>query len=257
MEGGWFALPLATNYYLKERVSMKIKYVAIGLPIGLVMSFAMSGPGLFTPRAVAQGANTASGQDTAPPETPRNFKIEGRDSSRLRLTWDWVADVGGYVDRYELKYNGQTTAFAQPYPGYWAAIAGLNVQPGNAYTFELWAIDTSGNRSQAPARLVFETTPPGQASSLRLLDTRAGYPDHIAFTGAPDNSGRMFGYEIFLDGQLLGTTRAASQFSLADYVFYIACIDPPSGPAQVQLRAIDSSLNYASQLSAPLTVVFP
>jgi len=200
---------------------------------------------------------TAAG-DITPPPTPSGFTITQRTSSTLSFNWGWTSDNEGYVPRYELSYASNKILIDHAYPGHTQNITGLDVSPGKAYSFELRAIDHAGNKSLTPAQLVFETTPPGQASDLRLTSTRQGYPDIITFTAAPDNSGHIASYEIFLNGESLGTTGSpATTFSLFDQVYLIACIEPPSGPATVQLRAIDASFNPSQQLSAPLTVVFP
>jgi hypothetical protein len=196
--------------------------------------------------------------DTTPPPTPSGFVITQRTGSTLGFNWGWTSDNGGYVPRYELSYSGKKVLIDHSYPGHIQNITGLDLSPGKAYTFELRAIDHAGNKSLVPARLVFETTPPGQASNLRLVSTHQGYPDIIAFNASPDNSGQIASYEIFLNGELLGATGSSrTTFSLFEYVYLIACIEPSSGPATVQVRAIDSSFNPAQQLSAPLTVIFP
>lgn len=202
-------------------------------------------------------ATAMAAGDTTPPPTPSGFTITQRTGSALSFNWGWTSDGGGYVPRYELSYAGKKVLIDHSYPGHTQNIAGLDVSPGKAYAFELRAIDHSGNKSLTPSQLVFETTPPGQASNLRLVSTRQGYPDAIAFTAAPDNSGQIANYEVFLNGESLGTTNSSTTFSLFEQVYLIACIEPPSGPATLQLRAIDASFNPGQQLSAPVTVVFP
>jgi hypothetical protein len=212
----------------------------------------------ITVASTALPATATAAEDTTPPPTPSGFAITQRTSSSLNFNWGWTSDNGGYVPRYELSYVDKKILIDHAYPGHTQNITGLDVSPGKAYSFELRAIDHVGNKSLIPARLVFETTPPGQASNLRLASTRQGYPDIITFTAAPDNFGHIASYEIFLNGESLGTTGSpATTFSLFDQVYLIACIEPPSGPATVQLRAIDASFNPSPQLSAPLTVVFP
>ncbi len=105
---------------------------------------------------------TAAG-DTTPPPTPGGFVITQRTGSTLGFNWGWTSDNGGYVPRYELSYANKKVLIDHAYPGHTQNITGLDLSPGKAYNFELRAIDHAGNKSLAPARLVFETTPPGQA----------------------------------------------------------------------------------------------
>lgn len=196
--------------------------------------------------------------DTTPPPTPTGFTLTQRSGANLRFGWNWTTDNGAYVPKYELTYAGRTVAVDHHYPSHSQNVADLNLQPGNTYTFELRAVDSAGNKSIQPARLVFETTAPGAASGLTVLSQRGGQPDVIGFNVAPDNSGQIINYEVFLNGESLGLVgRGGSQFSLFEQIHYLACVDAPSGPATVQVRAIDSSFNPSSQLSAPLTVLFP
>jgi hypothetical protein len=212
------------------------------------------GPAPFV--AAASGVGGAT-QDTQPPLAPNNFRIESRSAGSMYLAWDWATDQGGgFVARYELKYLGKTVLVNHYYPGESISLTGFNLQPGSTYPIELWAIDDSGNRALSPARLTFETTPPGAASDLRLVGMQQDYPDVIAFTPAPDNSTKIWGYHIYLDSEFIGTTRAVNRVGIFDFVYYIACIDP-HGPVDIQLRAIDSSHNVSQHLSAPLRVVFP
>jgi hypothetical protein len=227
---------------------MKIRYLTVGMTAALIF--------------MAVGLNAATvalaASDITPPSTPGGFRIEQRNMSSLRLNWNWTPDAGGYVAKWELSYAGRTVVFNHTYPGDTINITNLNLQAGNAYIFELKAIDDSGNRSLVPARLVFETTPPGRASNLRLVSMRGNYPDIIAFDAAPDNSGNINSYEVFLNGESLGTTGSSqTQFSLFEQVYLIACIEPSSGPATLELRATDSSFNVSQQFSTPLTVIFP
>jgi hypothetical protein len=201
-------------------------------------------------------ANAA--QDTTPPPTPGGFILTQRSGANLRFGWQWTMDNGSYVPKYQLSYADKVVIVDHYYPSHDQNVADLNLQPGNSYTFELRAIDHAGNRSVTPARFVLETTPPAVATNLQLVSTRGGQPDIIKFTAAADNSGTIGNYEVFLNGESLGTTgNGHTQFSFFDQINYIACIDPPTGPATVQLRAIDSSFNQSQQLSLPLTVVFP
>lgn len=227
-------------------------YNIIAVALAVVSLSIISAPHV----AAASLHRNAETQDTQPPQTPNNFRIDSRSANSMYLNWDWAADQGGgYVSQYELRYLDKRIVANHNYPGETISLDGFNLSPGNAYTIELWAIDNSGNRALAPARLVFETTPPGVANDLRLVGLRLDRPDLITFTPAPDAS-KMWGYNVYLDGQLIGTSRGTNQVSIFDMVYYLACIDP-HGEVDIRLQAIDSSHNVSQQFSAPLRVVFP
>lgn len=196
--------------------------------------------------------------DTTPPPTPENLRLTGRQTQpeRLGLFWSATRDDTGGVRRYEVTGPLGSTLTDQWRTWHIEDVSGLDLSPGHSYTFELRAVDAAGNRSLVPATFDFETTPPGVATGLRQVSTRSGYPALIEWTAAPDNAAIM-SYEIFLDGESLGSTgTAAPRVDLFEQIFNVACVPPPSGPATVQVRATDTSLNTGA-LSAPLTVVFP
>jgi hypothetical protein len=191
--------------------------------------------------------------DTTPPDVPSGLRLTGRTPEQLGFTWSTTQDDNGGAPRYELSFPGGSTVV----DGYqtWGTVplAGLDLSPGRSHRIELRAIDAAGNRSPAPATFVFETTPPGVATGLRQVSTRFGYPALIEWTAAPDNAAIM-AYEIFLDGHSLGSTGSATP--RVDLLEQVLNVGAPSGPANVQVRAVDTSFNTGA-LSAPLTVVFP
>lgn len=206
-----------------------------------------------TPKAAS--VEQGSVQPTSAPETPGNFRLVDRTNNKLHLNWDWVAGGVGSI-HYELAYAGRTLVLSQYYPGYQLDVSDLDLSTGHRYIINLWAVDSTGNRSPAPAQLTFETTPPTAPSSLTQLSTRDGYPDGISFVFSNDNNGAIRHYEVFLNNQPWGIVSASSnQFSLFRVVSE-AYKDPPRGAATLQLRAYDQSLN-PSRLSSPLTVTFP
>jgi hypothetical protein len=177
------------------------------------------------------------------------------------LNWDW----GSGVTRYELSYAGRTLLLNQYYPGHIQDVSDVDLNPGHTYVLSLQAFDEAGNAS-GPAELLFDTTPPQPPNNLEQLSTRritysdgrfADYPDLISFNPATDNAGPIRVYEAILDGVSFGrfTGGQATQFSLFQLVSE-AYISIPCGPTTLHVRAYDTSLN-ASELSAPLTVMFP
>jgi hypothetical protein len=194
--------------------------------------------------------------DSTPPPTPANLRLTGRTPQQLGFVWTTTQDDNGAAPRYELSFPGGQVLV----DGYrtWATapLAGLDLSPGREYAFELRAIDAAGNRSAVPARFTFETTPPGVATGLRQVSTRAGFPERIEWTAAPDDGG-IQSYDVVLNGEVIGATgTAAPSVDLFELIFNVACIDPPSGPATLQVRAVDASFNSGA-LSAPLTLQFP
>lgn len=233
------------------KLKLSIKFNIVIATAVMASTLIASQPVLAHPATFSSEGPT---QATAAPSTPSNFRLMDRAGAKLYLNWDWVSGGVGAL-HYELSYADKTLVLSQYYPGYQLDVSGLDLGPGHSYTLRLWAIDEAGNRSGA-AQLVFETTPPTPPRNLTQLSTRDGYPDVISYAFSSDNAGPIRTYEVFLNGARWGTISAASsEFSLYRIVSE-AYKNIPRGPAALQLRALDQSLN-PSQLSDPLTVVFP
>ena len=238
---------------LLSKIATGISIFAICITVGNVSA----GASVLAKTPRGNAAPTAT-QTTEPPETPGNFRLEKRTGNQLRLNWDWVAGGVGAI-HYEIAYAGKTVIIDHYYPGHTQDVSDIDLTPGHTYIFKLWAVDEVGNRSAVPAQLVFETTPPTPPSNLQLMGMRGNYPDIISFNLSTDNAGQIRNYEAILNGKSLGTiplAQGTSTFSLLNQIFVQACRNAPHGSATLQIRAYDTSFN-PSQLSTPLTVVFP
>lgn len=195
---------------------------------------------------------TLDADRTAPP-TPSHFQLASRSGSSLTFHWDWTTDNTGTVQQYELSYAGNKIMINHGYPEETVDMSGLNLAAGQSYTIGLSAVDAVGNRSTTPATINFETTPPSRVQGLHVV----GSSDTVAWDPATDNSGSMRGYEVFYNNASLGVTSGnATSIDMSDAYFGTFFEDAPSGPATVQIRAIDPSLNRG-QLSTSVTVVLP
>lgn len=194
--------------------------------------------------------------DTTPPSTPTGFKLRDRPTtSTLDFFWDWTDD-DTYVAKWQLSYAGRTHILDHAYPGHRVDVSALDLTAGRTYPFELRAIDAGDNVSATPARFTFETTPPTAPTNLRLVSSKDGVPDVIAWDAATDNSGELRDHRIYLNGELFGLTHSGSnQASLVD-LLNEGCVPPDPGPVAVEVQAVDPSLNLGPR-SAPITVTFP
>lgn len=77
------------------------------------------------------------------PTTPGNFRAVIYSQSSFELLWDRSTD-DGYISTYELKRDGVTVSQRDATSFYEG-----NVASGRSYSYELVAIDNSGNRSPA------------------------------------------------------------------------------------------------------------
>lgn len=101
---------------------------------------------------------TSNDGDTTPPTTPANLRGSDQGCGELRMTWNQSTDnVDPQVDiRYDIFVNGiarpESTVHGIGGTIAYAVAAGTN-------TFEVFAIDSAGNRS-APASITLQMSPP-------------------------------------------------------------------------------------------------
>jgi chitinase len=125
---------------------------------------------VFTVRARDNGINwsppsnavtvttTSNSGDTTPPTTPGNLRGADQGCGENRMTWNQSTDnVDPQLDiHYEIYVNGIARPESTVY-GIGGTIAYAIVTGSN--TFEVFAVDTAGNRS-APASITQQMSPP-------------------------------------------------------------------------------------------------
>jgi chitodextrinase len=147
------------------------------------------------------------GNDTSPPTSPISLIQGATTATSISLLWSASLDNVG-VAGYELFRNGNkvgtTTATSYTFP---------NLSCGTSYALAVDAFDAAGNRSQsavvqASTSPCPDTTPP----TIPALPTQTGSTAtsiSLLWSASLDNVG-VAGYDLFLNGNKVGTTNATS-----------------------------------------------
>ncbi len=175
-------------------------------------------------------------EDNTPPSVPTNLSASGITTTSFTLSWNASTDNLG-VDVYEVFIDGASQGTQA---GTSALISGLN--PATQYSATVRALDAAGNTSNESNSLSVTTatppdtiapTVPGNLTASNIGETSLD----LSWAASTDNIG-VIGYEVFQDGNSLGTT-ATTNYSVSGL--------SPDTTYGFSVRAYDAASNYSAQ----------
>jgi hypothetical protein len=153
---------------------------------------------LFFP-VVSTFAASAAIRDRTPPTAPSNFRVTGTTISSVSLAWNQSSDNSGSLS-YRIRHSAGFEATA---PQTQARLTWTsNLIAGQTYSFQAYAIDAAGNRSNN-SNTVTVTLPPDTtplpAPVVSMTDVG---PTHISLAWPTTGGGPTLRYWVFMDGRL-------------------------------------------------------
>jgi hypothetical protein len=158
-----------------------------------------------------------------PPSRPTNLRVTSVSAYFVSLAWNPSTDDSGVFSyRVWISY-GATYTVPQSQTTFT-----FFVVPNNTYSFRVWAVDGSGNKSQTSntvsATTPLDTTPP-TAPVLSVVDVN---PNNVSleWTASTDDGPYLF-YQVFVDGVAnvdAGASRTAVVQSLAPATTYVITV---------------------------------
>lgn len=119
-------------------------------------------------------------EDTTPPESVVNLQAA---ADWEKITVSWTNPAAEDLDYVQMRYFAETNPGlsigdfkSYEAPGAFCSYEIPNLTNGVKYTFEVFAVDTSGNRSQSVSveQTPHDITPPGQARNVTVTKTFPG-----------------------------------------------------------------------------------
>jgi hypothetical protein len=167
-------------------------------------------PVTTTPRTTTPRPTTVN--DTTPPTLPTNLTAVANSSSQITLTWTASTDAGG-IKGYNI-YRVGTVAPLNTIPQTGTTFTHTGLTANTAYTYQIEAIDTAGNKSAKTAS-VSRTTPvastivdttkpttPGQPTASLVTQTTL----RLTWTASTDAGGsNLTGYKVYRNNIQIGT----------------------------------------------------
>jgi chitodextrinase len=189
----------------------------------------------------------AAGSDRKAPTRPTNLRVTGVTSYSVALAWSPSTDNSG-VFSYKVRASyGQTWTVPQTQTTFnW----NFGLVPGHNYSFYVYAVDGSGNKSlnsnTITAFVPPDTTPP-TPPALTLVDVNPTEVS-LAWTASTDDGPHLM-YQVYVDGNPdvdAWTSRAAVVHNLS-----------PEATYTLTVRARDFYGNNVSAPSNAITVTTP
>jgi chitodextrinase len=150
--------------------------------------------------AFAIAAPAASARDTTPPTTPTGVRVASVTEDSISLAWNRSTDDSGRIHTYLVCYSGFCL-----YEGTSGSATITGLVPGTAFTFQVKAMDPSGNESALSSPVTGTTasdlTAPTTPGGLRVTATS---PSSVSLAWERSTDRWGLGYQVFMDGQLIG-----------------------------------------------------
>ncbi|SFS63651.1 NPCBM/NEW2 domain-containing protein [Paenibacillus sp. BC26] len=150
--------------------------------------------------------------DTKKPNVPTNLVSPSQTDETIDLKWSPASDNVGVVG-YDVYKDGALAGSTAPGE---LAFTLTGLSPQTTYSITLRARDAAGNVSEASAALSVTTElpdsqPPTAPAGLAAVSV-TGTSASLAWTASADNKA-VIGYEVYRNGNLIGSTTGASATS--------------------------------------------
>jgi hypothetical protein len=197
-------------------------------------------PGHFDARFI-EGPYLYPEYDTNRPEIVDNVRISATGDRFVRVLWDESSDdqkLKGYnVYLNGIKANGVAVSGTE------MLLESLN--PNTAYSIAVTAIDHVNNESFIKSIVNFETLEldtiaPSPPTSLTTSQA-TGLATEISWDGASDEETYIFGYNIYLNGELYNTENLIFSNSI------ILKVLDPNTDYEVEIEAVDAGMNVSGK----------
>jgi len=191
--------------------------------------------------AVAASPAIAFPPDTKAPTRPNPLRITAVGSYSVSLSWNASSDNSGSFSYVIQASSGYTMTV--PQSSTTATFVG-GLYPYNTYSFSVYAIDGSGNRSSNsnPVRttLPADTTVP---STPTVSVTDVG-PHHVSFSWSATDNDPYLSYFLYINGKQITHSTVATSGT-----FYVS---QANTSYTITVQARDHGINF-SPMSAPVT----
>ena len=190
--------------------------------------------------AIGTSPASAAGDRQAPTK-PSNLRVTSLTSYRVMLAWNASTDNSGSFSYKVVVGNGATYTLPQTQTTFTAFVA-----PNGTYSFYVYAIDGSGNKS-TKSNTVSATPPPDTTAPSPPVVSLAGVnPTEVSlsWTASTDDGPYLF-YQVFVNGSP-NVDAHANQFAVVHGL-------SPQTTYQITVKARD--LYGAPNVSAPSNVL--
>src|SRR5688572_1426785 len=143
--------------------------------------------------ALGSAGALAEAADRKPPTASRNLRVTGSAHYSVSLAWDASTDNSGFLTYWIQSSNGYRMSVPMSRT---SATFTDGINAGVTYSFQMWAVDGSGNKSQLSNKVTVslpqDTNPP---SVPELTVTDVG-PSHVSLSWSSTDEGSLIYYWV-------------------------------------------------------------
>jgi hypothetical protein len=146
--------------------------------------------------SVFSASPALAARDRTPPTKPTNLRVTSLSAHNVTLAWDPSTDNSGTFSYKVWVSYGFTHTVSQTQTSF-----SLNVVPNNTYSFYVYAVDGSGNKSQKSNTVTVTTPPDTTAPTPPVLSVIDVNPTEVSleWTASTDDGLHLF-YQVFVNG---------------------------------------------------------
>jgi len=187
----------------------------------------------------------AEAADRQPPTAPKNLRVTGFAHYSVSLAWDASTDNSGLLTYWILSSNGYRMSVPMSRT---SATFTDGINAGVTYSFQMYAVDGSGNRSRLSNKVTVslprDTNPP----SVPVLTVTEVGPTHVSMSWSSTDEGPVIYYWVYRSdwGNWAFFRDTAATSGMVNGL-------SPNTTYAFQAKARDK-LNNMSALSAPIMV---
>jgi chitodextrinase len=189
-------------------------------------------------------------RDRKPPTKPTNLRVTSLTAHRVTLAWDPSTDNSGTFTYRVFVSWGSTTTLPQTQTTY-----SVGLVPANTYSFYVYAVDGSGNRSQNSNTVTVTTPPDTTPPTAPVLSLVGVNPTEVKlqWTASTDD-GLHIVYQVFVNGSPNGgetfnrgavvhglTPETTYEFTVKAKDFYGGNFSEPSNTLTVTTSAVSAT----------------
>jgi chitodextrinase len=202
---------------------------------------------LVIPSALALGSAGALAEaaDRQPPTAPRNLRVTAFAHYSVSLAWDASTDNSGFLTYWIQSSNGYRMSVPMSRT---SATFTDGINAGVTYSFQMYAVDASGNKSKLSNKVTVSLPQDNNPPSVPVLTVTDVGPTHVSLSWSSTDEGPVIYYWVYRSdwGNWAFVRDAAATSGMANGL-------SPNTTYAFQAQARDKLRNM-SALSAPITV---
>ena len=200
---------------------------------------------ILTALVLGSAGAQAGPADRKPPTAPQNLRVTGSAHYSVSLAWDASTDNSGFLTYWIQASNGYRMSVPMSRT---TATFTDGINAGVTYSFQMYAVDASGNRSQLSNKVTISLPQDNNPPSVPVLTVTDVGPTHVSLSWSSTDEGSIIYYWVYRSdwGNWAFVRDSAATSGMANGL-------SPNTTYAFQAQARDKLRNM-SALSAPITV---